>query len=754
MSRSSTRLGWLALSTGMMILTGFVSACSQHALEKRPQIGVVAGGDDLTEAELRKHDFGFVATDNEAAVTVTINNDGSADLEFYRPELETVDWVWASLEEDDARSFWPVSQLTLGGEVSTLKQLVALLKEDASEDASLVLAQALVRARLVVESGGNRTSVEATLAAAEAWLTANASGRLPFAVQPGSAAGTEAAGFAETLESYAGKANPYLDFDWARSSLTDADFPLQIAPAGERGFYLRLLPQEPRDVRPMVLVLTSNDGFDNEEIRVFLEATERAASIRLDPQAGFFVNPSRSSPGSETFDIHNEGSESLIVDRIYFEREDDDEYALIPPDKPKSDWIVLPKGHAGYEPLTFSVTYGPAAELRDNAVLILSNDAANRTFRVPLTSDVRERALFEITWEGQALGYLDFSERVHGDERTVHVRNFGPSNFNLDRVDVVPAAAAAVYTLRVEESSSSPGVPPTTHPPNELQSLVTGAVRNIVVTYEGTAETPVNGTLVISYRNPADAGTFQIPIIGGEELPMIDIAPTDRPLAFNAVEGDSATATLVLANNGNGGLTIRNVTVYDQWWSGSQDCDTTPDPSAHFSLVEPFAADTVLAPASLTAVPVRFVPTSAEARLIGYAQIAYDDPLAPDPAEPCRIARVTLAGSTDMSSELPVADVQLLTSDPRAGDLVLLDASASTPGAGEFDGSYAWWYLSQKPAGSKMILNDEGGPSLQIVPDQPGTYRINLVLYATVGTTGWLYSDEAYIDVEVLPAAD
>ena len=84
---------------------------------------------------------------------------------------------------------------------------------------------------------------------------------------------------------------------------------------------------------------------------------------------------------------------------------------------------------------------------------------------------------------------------------------------------------------------------------------------------------------------------------------------------------------------------------------------------------------------------------------------------------------------------------------------MLPDASGSSPGAGAFpERDFAWWYLGAKPPGSKLVLNEQGGQRVQFVPDQPGTYRIHLVLVASVGADELLHGKAAAIDVEVASA--
>lgn len=107
---------------------------------------------------------------------------------------------WKNHPED-----WSSVDLTLGGSVYTHAQALALLKTPAGGDASLILAHQLIAAKLNIQVGGaGSSSVASTIAAADAWLAANADadGSLPYGVSPASAAGAVAVSLAATLDDF------------------------------------------------------------------------------------------------------------------------------------------------------------------------------------------------------------------------------------------------------------------------------------------------------------------------------------------------------------------------------------------------------------------------------------------------------------------------------------------------------------------------------------------------------------------------
>jgi hypothetical protein len=84
------------------------------------------------------------------------------------------------------------------------------------------------------------------------------------------------------------------------------------------------------------------------------------------------------------------------------------------------------------------------------------------------------------------------------------------------------------------------------------------------------------------------------------------------------------------------------------------------------------------------------------------------------------------------------AGATLPTADPGAyvsvvtGDAMYLNPAASSPGDGSFSGPYASWYLTSKPDGSRAELNGDSAGPMEFRPDFPGSYTVELVVYASL----------------------
>jgi hypothetical protein len=100
---------------------------------------------------------------------------------------------------------WPVTSLTLGSQTYTQAELLAILNTptggSGGADASVILADQLIAAKLNIANGSDATPISSTIADADALLSGFA-GKLPYHVKPSSAIGQQMVGDASTLEGY------------------------------------------------------------------------------------------------------------------------------------------------------------------------------------------------------------------------------------------------------------------------------------------------------------------------------------------------------------------------------------------------------------------------------------------------------------------------------------------------------------------------------------------------------------------------
>jgi len=96
---------------------------------------------------------------------------------------------------------WPVTTLTLGDSIYLQADLLTILGTPTKGDASLILADQLIAAKLNIVNGSNPTPIHTTSADADRLLS-GLLGKLPYAVDPSSATGQQLVNDATSLESY------------------------------------------------------------------------------------------------------------------------------------------------------------------------------------------------------------------------------------------------------------------------------------------------------------------------------------------------------------------------------------------------------------------------------------------------------------------------------------------------------------------------------------------------------------------------
>jgi hypothetical protein len=96
---------------------------------------------------------------------------------------------------------WPVISLVLGSQTYTQAALSALFATPPRGDASVILADQLIAAKLNLANDSDPAPINATIAAADALLSGFA-GKLPYNVRTSSATGQAMVNHASTLDNY------------------------------------------------------------------------------------------------------------------------------------------------------------------------------------------------------------------------------------------------------------------------------------------------------------------------------------------------------------------------------------------------------------------------------------------------------------------------------------------------------------------------------------------------------------------------
>jgi hypothetical protein len=94
-------------------------------------------------------------------------------------------------------SSWPVTSLTMGGKTYSQAELLQIFNTAPKGDATYILADQLIAAKLNLANGADTSVVSATMAQADAWLAAN-----PLGSKPKGAANTTGISLGNTLDQF------------------------------------------------------------------------------------------------------------------------------------------------------------------------------------------------------------------------------------------------------------------------------------------------------------------------------------------------------------------------------------------------------------------------------------------------------------------------------------------------------------------------------------------------------------------------
>ncbi|MEZ4269277.1 MAG: hypothetical protein R3F39_23210, partial [Myxococcota bacterium] len=276
------------------------------------------------------------------------------------------------------------------------------------------------------------------------------------------------------------------------------------------------------------------------------------------------------------------------------------------------------------------------------------------------------------------------------------------------------------------------------------QAIASGESLGCAVCYapptDGTAVT--NAELIIPVHTPTPS-EIRVALLAGPPAPKLGVGPASSNVYVSAdVAGaESGTRTAYIYNDGNGALQINGLKIETSFPSGA--------PGEVFSLASP--PDAGLSVPAYGVLLVGLNWNAAKVKGSGaneMLRITYFDPGAGKSQDEV----LQLIASDSMGALRPTADpgAAAAYAGAKIGVPIALNGSGSKSGAGwsNTPDSYSW-NLAAKPAGSKVKLNvDVVGPTVSVTPDLAGTYRFELVVWAS-SAQGILTSAPAHVDIVV-----
>jgi hypothetical protein len=167
------------------------------------RFGPAGCGDFDTVNTLRIGEYNGVAVGGGKGLAVWTGNDalGDQDTVFGTFTACTNACPFSQGYWKNHADAWPVLSLTLGTQTYTEAELLDLLRTPVRNDASLILVHQLIAAKLAFANGSDATPIAATIADADALLSA-LSGRLPYGVRVASATGQAMVHDSDLLDLY------------------------------------------------------------------------------------------------------------------------------------------------------------------------------------------------------------------------------------------------------------------------------------------------------------------------------------------------------------------------------------------------------------------------------------------------------------------------------------------------------------------------------------------------------------------------
>ena len=546
--------------------------------------------------------------------------------------------------------------------------------------------------------------------------------------------------------------NPYVEL----VGLDTFTFPLTLEPKIDRvRFKVRYTPPLGRpldDYSPSELLIRSNatdktGKISLSDLVVRFTMPQLRAMPTLTPNKYTFQNATVAKPERQTFRIGNDedlGTASFTVTDI---RLDQASNVFILDNLPNLPANVLAPGEPAYAEVTFDVVYAPSPSGggQTSNMVIVDTDQGQLTAK--LTTGYLP-GNYSLSFSH--VDKFDFSAVNTVESRRVVLMSDGPGPITVKQPAISPDGAKSTFSWTAYVPATAPGQAETELPPpwTSPRGLQAGRSLEFEITYAPGADPSQseNGLFEIPIATP-DNGVITLNLFAGTPKPLFDLAPANKAILVSADRSANAAGDrqVVIYNDGNGDMVVKSVALQGSF---GQDAEV-------FSLVSPPAADTIIPPGGTLPVALHWDSTKIPDGLSDATesmQITYVHGVASvgEVTEPVSL-NVFDVGPTP----LPVANPGVAADYPdiKVGDAVSLDGSASSAGeGGEFQGSsFCYWYLVSKPDGARAALNAEGGFYTELRPDAPGTWVVEMLVYAQNGGD-YIYSEPAQLTLSVAPA--
>jgi hypothetical protein len=537
--------------------------------------------------------------------------------------------------------------------------------------------------------------------------------------------------------------NPHVEYD-----LSSMNFPYTLGADGDKVAFKVTYSPPPnsadKDFNLSILVIKSNarnafNTADISQVVLTLAMQEKKAYPTMNPPSYQFNNASPTKPETQVFRIesHQEfGLAPFTVNDVLLQSPSD---VFILSSLPNQGTVVQAGNDPMYEPAEFTVTYKPnpvgqgETQAKDSNTIIVETDAG--TLTVPLTTNYIPGS-YSLSYSH--VDELDFTNVFTQEARRIVLLSEGPGPLTVKEPRIEPSEANSVFTWKAYKPLTSPEAQP-----EEITSFPRGLAGGASIEFEiiyapgnNPGESP-SGDFIVPVSMPAEK-EIKMKIFAGDPKPILDIAPVNNLVYVSAdlAAGETGSKPVVLYNNGNGGLVLKDVAVTGNFGLEAK----------VFSLPGGPAPDTVIQPGAMLVVNVAWdaskVPVgkddATEALKISY--IHFSDG---EVSETLQLQITDAAGAT-----VPTADAGGNQTGLKVGEPAVLSALESSSGDYDFTGSWAFFYLLEKPVGSWAEFNTETNGFADFIPDVAGDYEVGLVVYS-YGADDYFFSEPTSVTLTV-----
>ena len=257
----------------------------------------------------------------------------------------------------------------------------------------------------------------------------------------------------------------------AEFKISGVELPLHLAPGEERLIKVEYIPNDCLDDQGEVIITSNSSG--GSEARLPLHPQPMTGQVRVFPDPIDFGRVPSGECSQIPVSISNSGTCKLEINDVFIAGSDD--FTL-------SSELRVPQVLEPNETSDVSVTYCAGAEgFDEGALLIRSDDAANRTVQVPLVANGDQPCVVVSGEEG-----IDYGQAFIGEahSRTITVTNCS-ARADLDVTEIVLEAHPELDGLDRFELGEMPDL-------EEVGSLAPGLSFQFVMVYTPLLYTPEN----------------------------------------------------------------------------------------------------------------------------------------------------------------------------------------------------------------------------------------------------------------------